>query len=75
MKIEQVQAFPITYEIPPEHRVTLGIGAAVKRDAVIVKITTASGLNQLTVERQSIGMGRACPEPSRRAFLRDAIRP
>ncbi len=43
MKIEQVQAFPITYEIPPEHRVTLGIGTAVKRDAVIVKVTTASG--------------------------------
>lgn len=75
MKIEQVQAFPITYEIPPEHRVTLGIGTAVKRDAVIVKVTTASGLNQLTVERQSIGMGRACPEPSRRASLPATNRP
>ena len=75
MKIEQVQAFPISYEIPPEHRVTLGIGTAVKRDAVIVKVTTASGLNQLTVERQSIRVGRVCPDPSRRASLRDAIRP
>lgn len=43
MKIQQVEAFPISYEIPPEHRVTLGIGTAVKRDAVVVKVTTDDG--------------------------------
>jgi L-alanine-DL-glutamate epimerase-like enolase superfamily enzyme len=30
--------------VPPEHRVALGIGTAIKRDAVLVKVTTAGGL-------------------------------
>jgi len=30
--------------VPPEHRVALGIGTAIKRDAVVVKVTTAGGL-------------------------------
>jgi L-alanine-DL-glutamate epimerase-like enolase superfamily enzyme len=44
MHIESVQGFPISYEIPKADRVTLGIGTAVKRDAVIVKVTTDEGL-------------------------------
>ena len=42
MKIQQVNAIPTTYEIAPENGVTLGIGIAVKWDAV-VKVVTESG--------------------------------
>ena len=72
---EQVLAYLITYGIPPEHRMTLSIGTAVKRDAVIVKVTTASGPSQLTVGRQSIMVRRACPDRRRRASLPATIRP
>jgi len=44
MKIVEVQATPISVPWPKEHAVTIGIGRAVKRDAVIVKITTESGI-------------------------------
>ncbi|MDQ6618717.1 MAG: mandelate racemase/muconate lactonizing enzyme family protein [Pseudomonadota bacterium] len=40
--IATVEAFPTS--VPVKHGVTLGIGRAVKRDAVIVKVTTQSGL-------------------------------
>ncbi len=42
--ITQLLAFPISFPNPPELQVTLGIGRQVKRDAVIVKITTDQGL-------------------------------
>ena len=45
MKIKDVIAFPISYPLPPEHRVSMGIGQAIKRDAVIVKITTDEGIS------------------------------
>lgn len=44
MKIVDVRAYPISFPLPPEARVTLGIGQAVKRDAVVVKVTTDEGL-------------------------------
>ncbi|MGH8687441.1 MAG: mandelate racemase/muconate lactonizing enzyme family protein [Burkholderiales bacterium] len=44
LKIADVQAFPTSFPVPPEHRVALGIGTAIKRDAVVVKVTTAGGL-------------------------------
>ena len=44
MRIQAVRAFPISYEIPKQNRVTLGIGTAVKRDAVLVRVTTDQGL-------------------------------
>jgi L-alanine-DL-glutamate epimerase-like enolase superfamily enzyme len=44
MNIQTVRGYPISYEIPPRNRVTLGIGTAVKRDAVLVKVTTDEGL-------------------------------
>lgn len=44
MRIADVQAFPTSFPIPPEARVTLGIGQAIKRDAVVVKVTTDDGL-------------------------------
>jgi L-alanine-DL-glutamate epimerase-like enolase superfamily enzyme len=42
--ISDIQAFPTSFPISPEHRVALGIGTAVKRDAVLVKVSTAGGL-------------------------------
>jgi L-alanine-DL-glutamate epimerase-like enolase superfamily enzyme len=44
MKITDVKAYPTSFPIPKENRVALGIGTAVKRDAVIVKVTTDEGI-------------------------------
>lgn len=44
MRIAEVRAFPVSYPIAPQNRVALGIGTAVKRDAVLVKLTTDAGL-------------------------------
>ena len=44
MKIDDLTAYPVSFPIPPDLGVTLGIGRAVKRDAVLVKVATAGGL-------------------------------
>jgi L-alanine-DL-glutamate epimerase-like enolase superfamily enzyme len=44
MRIADVRAHPTSFPIPPGQSVTLGIGRAVKRDAVVVKVTTEDGL-------------------------------
>jgi L-alanine-DL-glutamate epimerase-like enolase superfamily enzyme len=44
LRITDVKAFPTSFPIPPANRVALGIGTAVKRDAVIVKVTTSGGV-------------------------------
>ncbi|HEX5093438.1 MAG TPA: mandelate racemase/muconate lactonizing enzyme family protein [Burkholderiales bacterium] len=44
LKITDIRAFPTSFPVPPEHQVSLGIGTAIKRDAVVVKVTTAGGL-------------------------------
>lgn len=44
LAIAEVRAFPVSFPIPKERRVALGIGTAIKRDAVIVKVTTKGGL-------------------------------
>src|SRR5437660_8877246 len=44
LRIRDVQAFATSYPIPPGQSVTLGIGRAIKRDAVVVKVTTEGGL-------------------------------
>ena len=38
MKIADVRAYPTSFPLPPDASVTLGIGRAVKRDAVVVKL-------------------------------------
>ncbi len=43
MRIVEVKAFPTSFPVPPGERVSLGIGQAVKRDAVVVKVTTDEG--------------------------------
>ena len=44
MRIVDLTAHPTSFSIPTGDRVTLGIGQAVKRDAVVVKVTTEDGL-------------------------------
>ncbi|MBI4609875.1 MAG: mandelate racemase/muconate lactonizing enzyme family protein [Candidatus Rokubacteria bacterium] len=44
MRIVDVKAYPTSFPVPPDASVTLGIGRAVKRDAVVVKVTTDDGL-------------------------------
>lgn len=44
MRIAEVRAYPVSYPIAAQNRVALGIGTAVKRDAVLVKIATDDGL-------------------------------
>lgn len=44
MKIASVAAYPTSFPVPEANRVALGIGTAVKRDAVVVKVTTDDGL-------------------------------
>ena len=44
-----IKAFPTSFPVDPKNSVTLGIGRAVKRDAVIVKVTTEAGI---------VGLGR-----------------
>ncbi|MBC7803262.1 MAG: mandelate racemase/muconate lactonizing enzyme family protein [Candidatus Parcubacteria bacterium] len=44
MKITEIKAYPTSFPIPPGNRVALGIGTAIKRDAVVVKVRTAGGL-------------------------------
>jgi D-galactarolactone cycloisomerase len=44
MKIIDVIGYPVTVPVPPERQVTLGIGRMVKRDTVVVKVTTDEGI-------------------------------
>jgi len=44
MKITDIQAVPISFPVPPEKSVRLGIGRSVKRDAVLVRVRTDEGL-------------------------------
>jgi D-galactarolactone cycloisomerase len=44
LRITDVRAFPTSFPIPAANRVSLGIGTAIKRDAVVVKVATAGGL-------------------------------
>jgi L-alanine-DL-glutamate epimerase-like enolase superfamily enzyme len=44
VKIVEIKAYPTSFPVPPGSSVTLGIGRAVKRDAVVVKVTTEDGI-------------------------------
>ncbi|MBS7813287.1 mandelate racemase/muconate lactonizing enzyme family protein [Roseococcus pinisoli] len=44
MKITAIEAFPISVPVAQDRQVTLGIGRQVKRDAVVVKVTTEDGI-------------------------------
>lgn len=44
MKIRGIEAVPVSFRMPQEARVTLGLGRTVKRDAVVVQVRTDDGL-------------------------------
>jgi len=44
LRITEVRAYPTSFPVDPKDAVTLGIGRTVKRDAVIVKVTTEDGI-------------------------------
>ena len=44
MKIIDIKAFPISFKVPEGTGVRLGIGLAVKRDAVLIKVSTDEGI-------------------------------
>ena len=44
LTIAEVTAIPTSFKLPENSNVRLGIGRAVKRDAVIVKVKTHGGL-------------------------------
>ncbi len=44
LRITGIRAFPTSFPLDPKDSVTLGIGRAVKRDAVIVKVETEGGV-------------------------------
>ena len=44
LRIQELRAYPISFPIAPENSVQLGMGRAVKKDAVVVKVTTEGGL-------------------------------
>jgi L-alanine-DL-glutamate epimerase-like enolase superfamily enzyme len=44
LRIVDVQGFATSFPVDPKNSVTLGIGRAVKRDAVVVKVTTEAGI-------------------------------
>jgi L-alanine-DL-glutamate epimerase-like enolase superfamily enzyme len=44
LRITEIQAYPTSFPVDPKNSVTLGIGRAVKRDAVIVKVSTEAGI-------------------------------
>jgi D-galactarolactone cycloisomerase len=44
MRINSIRAIPISYRVPQGQNVRLGIGRAVKRDAVLVKVETEDGI-------------------------------
>src|SRR5688500_4327792 len=44
LSIADVAAYATSFPVKPEDSISLGVGRVVKRDAVIVKVTTAGGL-------------------------------
>src|SRR6187397_2545714 len=44
LKIAEITAIPTSFRLPADSNVRLGIGRAVKRDAVIVRVRTEGGL-------------------------------
>lgn len=42
--IADIRAWPLSFPVPEGNAVRLGVGRALKRDAVVVKVTTAGGL-------------------------------
>ncbi|WP_025809854.1 mandelate racemase/muconate lactonizing enzyme family protein [Pseudomonas chlororaphis] len=44
MKIAEIKAYPLSFRVDPEKGVNLGLGKTIKRDTVVVKVTTEDGI-------------------------------
>lgn len=44
MKIDKVEVFPVSHPMPEKPEIRMGVGRMVKRDAVLVKVTSDEGL-------------------------------
>jgi len=44
LRVKEIKAYPTSFPVPEANRINLGIGQSVKRDAVVVKVTTEGGL-------------------------------
>jgi L-alanine-DL-glutamate epimerase-like enolase superfamily enzyme len=44
LRIVDIKAYPASFRVPKSAQVKLGIGTTIKRDTVVVKVTTAGGL-------------------------------
>ncbi|MGT2455540.1 hypothetical protein ACU4GI_20905 [Cupriavidus basilensis] len=51
-KILTVKAIPLSFRLPEGKTVTLGIGSTIKRDTIIIRVETESGI---------VGYGEAHP--------------
>ena len=61
-RIRSVTPIPISFRVPEGQNVTLGIGRAVKRDAVLVKVETENVCGFLLVHNVSAhGLGESEP--------------
>ncbi|MSU90897.1 mandelate racemase/muconate lactonizing enzyme family protein [Rhodobacteraceae bacterium 2CG4] len=45
MKIERVEVFPVSHRMPDKPEIRIGVGRMVKRDAVLVKVTSNEGIS------------------------------
>jgi D-galactarolactone cycloisomerase len=59
MKIADITAYALSFPVSAKGAVSLGIGRKVKRDTVVVKVTTDEGL---------IGFGEACARRHRSSY-------
>ena len=57
MQITNIKAFPISYRVPEGENVRLGIGLAVKRDAVLIKVETSEGVTGWGVPPRKVSRG------------------
>ncbi|WP_454753859.1 hypothetical protein [Cupriavidus necator] len=53
-KIRSVKAIPLSFRLPEGKTVTLGIGSTIKRDTIIIRVETESGV---------VGYGETHPRP------------
>ena len=54
MRIADIRAVPISFPVPADKSVRLGIGRSVKRDAVLVRVETDDGRVGWGEDRKSV---------------------
>ncbi len=66
LKITEIKAFPTSFPVPPKHRVALGIGTAIKRDAVQAARQPWHGRRHLPRDERHRRRAVGHPRPGRR---------